>query len=179
MRLKGSKYYRFTQFSVFMLCSIIAPSIWAFSLIISEPEINGMLAMTFPYQTRMGNYHIRLTDPESHFYETSQEIGITLNVSLKDQNSDQITKARTLVRGGIHFDNQQQQLQLVKPKIASLDWVNKSASVNQDLVKQVTRLVGQELPIIILFDIKQITGNALTPTLSGIKVKKQGIEVSF
>lgn len=179
MRLKGLKYYSFSQFGIFMLCSIIAPSIWAFDFMISEPQINRMLALTFPYQARMGNSHISLTDPKPHLYEASQEIGITLNISLKDQISGKTTKAITMVRGGIHFDNQQQQLQLVKPKIASLDWVDKIARVNQDLVKQVTQLVGQDLPIIVLLDIKQLTGNKLTPALSDIKIKKQGIEVSF
>jgi len=179
MRLKGLKYYRFSQFGIFMLCSIIPSSIWAFSLMISEPQINSMLALTFPYQVHMGNSHISLTDPKPHFYEASQEIGITLNISLKDQISGQTTKARTMVRGGIHFDNQQQQLQLVKPKIASLYWVDKSASVNKNLVKQVTQLVGQELPIIVLIDIKQLIGKKLTSALNDIKIKKQGIEVSF
>jgi hypothetical protein len=179
MILKPFKYYRLTQLAIILLCSIIASTIWAFSLVISEAEIHGMLALTFPYQIRMGNNQIRLSDPEPQFYEASQEVGIALNILLKDQNSGQISKARTLVRGGVHFDNQQQQLQLVKPTIVSLDWDNKSANVNQGVVKQLTRIVGQELPIIILVDIKQLTGGTLMPTLSGIKVKKQGIEVSF
>lgn len=179
MRLKGFKFYSLSQFGIFMLCSIVASSVWGFSFMISEPQINTMLALTFPYQTQVGNSHIRLTDPKPHFYETSQEIGITLNISLKDKISSQTTRARTMVRGGIHFDNQQQQLQLVKPKIASLEWVDKPANVNQGLVKQVTHLVGQDLPIIVLIDIKQLTGKKFTPALSDIKIKKHGIEVSF
>lgn len=174
MRLK---YYRFCQFAIFMFFSTIASNTWALSVMISESQINSMLALTFPYQTSMGNSRINLSDPMPHFYEASQEIGITLKISLKDQISGQITKAKTLVRGGIHFDNQQQQLQLVTPKIASLDWVGTSAGVNQDVVDQVTRLVGQELPVIILLDIKQLTGNSLT--LRDIKIIKQGIEVRF
>ncbi|MFO7557834.1 MAG: hypothetical protein R6X10_03305 [Desulfobacterales bacterium] len=179
MRFKRFNYYSLSQFGMFLLCSIIPSTVWAFSFMISEPQINGMLALTFPYQTHMGNSHISLTDPRPYFYEASQEIGIALNISLKDQISGQTAKAVTMVRGGIHFDNQQQQLQLVKPKIARLDWVKPSAGVDQGLVKQVTQLVGQELPIIVLLDIKQLTGNKLTPTLSDIKIKKQGIEVSF
>lgn len=174
MRLKR---YILSQFAIFMLFLIIVSSTWALSLLISEPQINSMLALTFPYQTSMGNSHISLTDPKSHFYKASQEIGITLKISLKDQISGQITKAKTLVRGGVHFDNEQQQLQLVKPKIASLDWMGKSTGVNQDIVDQVTQLVGQDLPIIILLDIKQLVGSSLK--LSSIKIKKKGIEVSF
>lgn len=179
MRLKRPKYYRLSQFSVFILCMNITTSVLAFSFLISEPQIKSMLAMTFPYQTRMGNSHIRLTDPKPYFYEASQEIGITLVISLKDQISGQTTKAITMLRGGIHFDNRQQQLQLVKPKIVSLDWLKKPTGANQDLGKQITQLVGQDLPIIVLFDIKQLTGDAIEPTFSDIRVKRQGIEVSF
>lgn len=177
--LKSFKYYRLAQLAVILLCSLIASTAWAFSLVISKTEIHGMLALTFPYEIGMGESQIRLADPEPKFYEASQEVGIALNILLKDQNSGQISKARTLVRGGVHFDNQKQQLQLVKPTIVSLDWINKSADVNQGMVKQLTRIVGQELPIIILVDIKQLTGSELMPTLSGIKVRKQGLEVSF
>ena len=86
-------------------------------------------------------------------------------------------KAKTLVRGGVHFDNQEQQLQLIKPQIVSLDWAGKPASVHQGLADQVTQLVGRDLPVIILLDIKQLIGKALT--LSDIEIKKHGILVSF
>ena len=179
MRINGLKWCYIGQFGILIFCFIIVSSSWALSVMISEPQIHSILAMTFPYETRLGSSHIRLTDPKPHFYEASQEIGITLNISVKDHTSGETAKARTMVRGGVHFDNQQQQLQLVKPKIASLDWVDKSSNVNQDIFKQVTRLVGQDLPIIVLFDIKQLIGKEITPTLSNIKIKKQGIEVSF
>lgn len=84
-----------------------------------------------------------------------------------------------MLRGGLHFDNQQQQLQLVKPKIVRLDWVEKTASANQDLARQIEQIVGQELPIIVLIDIKQITGKTFTATLSDVKIKNQAIEISF
>jgi hypothetical protein len=179
MRRKGFKYYRLNQIAVFLLCLIFAANVQAFSLLIGESQIQSMLALTFPYQTRVGNSFIRLTEPKPHFYEASQEIGIALKLFLKDQTSGQTTQGSVLVLGGVHFDSQQQLLQLVRPKIASLDWVNPSTGVEQELVKQATQLVGQALPIIILFDIKQMTGDALAPTLSDIRVKKQGIEVIF
>lgn len=179
MQLIKIKYYRFGQLSLFMFCLMVVSNTWALSLIINEPQINNILALTFPYQTQMGSSHISLTDPKPHFYEASQEIGITLNITLKDQAGGQTAKAVTTLRGRIRFDNQEQLLQLVKPKIARLDWSDKSAAVNKDLIKQVTKLVGQELPIIVLFDIKQLTGNKITPVLNDIKIKKGGIEVSF
>jgi hypothetical protein len=60
-----------------------------------------------------------------------------------------------------------------------LDWDDSSTAANKGLVKQVTQLVGQDLPVIVLLDIKQLTGSAFTPTLSDIKVKHSGIEVIF
>ncbi len=179
MRLKGFMSSHFSKVASFLLCSIVASTAWAFSFLIGEPQINSVLSLTFPYETRMGDSQVKLSDPVPHFYESTQEIGIALNISLKDQSSGQTAKAKSLIRGGIRFDNQQQQLQLVKPKLVSLDWDKKSAAANQDLVKQVTQLVGQDLPVIVLLDIKQLTGNAFAPTLSDIKVKKTGIEVSF
>ena len=168
-----------SQVSILILCLITASSAWAFGFLINESQVNNMLALTFPYEASIGSNAISLSNPQPHFYETSQEIGITLNVSLKDQTTGQVVKAKTTVRGGIHFDNQQQQLQLIKPRIDSLDWVDKSAVGNQNLIDQVSQFVGQDLPLIVLLDVKQLTGNAFSPTLSSIKIKDQGIEINF
>jgi len=179
MRRYGHQNSRFRQVSTLIFCLITASSAWAFGFIINESQVNNMLALTFPYETRIGNNSISLSSPQPHFYESSQEIGITLNISLKDQASGKVVNAKTMVRGGIHFDNQQQQLQLVKPRIDSFDWADKSAAGNQNLIEQVSQLVGQDLPLIVLLDIKQLTGNAFTPALSSIKIKNQGIEINF
>lgn len=179
MRFKGIILSHYYKIGAFLIASFIASSAWAFGFMIGEPQINTMLGLTFPYETRMGQSHITLSDPKPHFYEKTQEVGVALSISLKDVANGQTAKAKTLVKGGIRFDNKAQQLQLVKPKIASLDWDESSKSTNQDLVKQVKQLVGQDLPVIVLLDIKQLTGSAFTPTLSDIKVKHSGIEVIF
>ena len=179
MRRIAQQYYCFSQISILLLCLITASSAWAFGFLINESQVNNMLALTFPYETRIGNNAISLSDPQPHFYESSQEIGITLNISLKDQTSGQLVKATTMLRGGIHFDNQQQQLQLIKPRVERLDWVDKAAASDQNLIKQVSQLVGQDLPLIVLLDIKQLLGDAFTPTLNSIKIKDQGIEINF
>ena len=179
VQLKRVMASKLSRVCAFLLASFIATASWAFGFMIGESQINSMLALTFPYETRMGESRIKLSNPKPHFYAQSQEVGITLNISLKDETSGQTAKAKALVKGGIRFDNKAQQLQLVKPKIASLDWQDKSAGANKALVKQVTQLVGQDLPVIVLLDIKQLTGSAMTPTLSDIKVKTSGIEVLF
>lgn len=179
MQLKGIITSQRSKLCVFLVTSVIAVGAWAFGFMIGESQVNTMLGLTFPYETRMGENHITLSDPKPHFYEKSQEIGIGLNILLKDLTSGESAKANALVKGGIRFDNKAQQLQLVKPKIVSLDWQDSSAAANKDLVKQVTQFVGQDLPVIVLLDIKQLTGSAFTPTLSDIKVKSAGIEVLF
>lgn len=179
IQLKRVMASRLSSVSAFLLASFIATACWAFGFTIGESQINSMLALTFPYETRMGESHIKLSNPKPHFYEQSQQVGITLNISLKDETSGQTAKAKALVKGGIRFDNKAQQLQLVKPSIASLDWQDQSSGANQELAKQVTQLVGQDLPVIVLLDIKKLTGSTMTPTLSDIKVKASGIEVLF
>ncbi|UZE95360.1 hypothetical protein [Alkalimarinus alittae] len=179
MQFKGILFSRTHKISVFLLASFIATATWAFGFMIGESQVNAMLAMTFPYETRMGENYIRLTEPKPYFYEKTQQVGIALNISLKDVASGQTANAKTLIKGGIRFDNKAQQLQLVKPQIASLDWQDATAGVNKDLLNQVTQLVGQDLPVIVLLDIKQLTGSAFTPTLSDINVKRSGIEVIF
>lgn len=169
----------FTQMSVLIITLCLASTVGAFGFIIGEAQVNAMLGMTFPYKTQVGNNHITLSEPKPHFYEKTQQVGIALNISLKDRMSGQIMEAKTLVKGGIRFDNKAQQLQLIKPQVASLDWQGDTTASNDAMVKQVSQLVGQDLPVIVLLDIKQLTGNALTPTLSAVNVKKAGIEVVF
>ncbi len=179
MLFKGFRFSQAHKIVVLISASLLASVVCAFGFMIGESQVNAMLEMTFPYETRMGENHITLSEPKPHFYEKSQEVGIALNISLKDVVSGQTAKAKALVKGGIRFDNKAQQLQLVKPKIASLDWLGSSAAADKDLVNQVTQLVGQDLPVIVLLDIKQLTGSAFTPTLSDINVKRSGIEVVF
>ena len=174
-----TQFSRLAQRGLLLSCLILAPCVWAFGLMISEQQINGMLALSFPYETKMASNQITLSDPKPQFYEASQEIGVELNVALKDLVSGKVAKAKTLIRGGVRFDNKQQQLQLVKPKIVSLDWSDKSLAANQDWVDQVKKLVGQDLPVIVLLDVKQITGNAFAPTLSDVKIRAQGLELIF
>lgn len=168
-----------TKSGLLVLLMMLATYSWAFSFMIKEPQINSVLSLTFPYETQMGNNRIRLTNPQPHFYESSQEIGITLKIAISDPVTAQTAQAKTMLRGGIRFDSKNQQLQLVKPKIASLDWIDKPSGENQDIVNQVTQLVGQDMPVIVLLDVKQLTGNTFTPSLSDIKIKQQGIEVTF
>ncbi|MFD2229517.1 hypothetical protein [Alkalimarinus sediminis] len=179
MGLKGITVLQGSKITVALLVSVLSVGAWAFSFMIGESQLNTVLGLTFPYETRMGESHVTLSDPKPHFYESSQQIGITLNIALKDMTSGKTAKAKTLIKGGIRFDNKAQQLHLVKPKIASLDWDGASPEANKDLVKQVSQLVGQDLPVIVLLDIKQLTGSAFTPVLSDIKVKQAGIEVIF
>jgi hypothetical protein len=179
MRRNKHQRYFLKQISILILYVMTASSAWAFGFIINESQVNNVLALTFPYKTQIGGSAITLSNPHPHFYETSQEVGITLNISFKDQASGQTVKAKAMLRGGIKFDNKQQQLQLIKPRIDSLEWADKSISDNKNLIDQVSQLVGQDLPLIVLLDIKQLTGDAFTPTLSSIKVKQQGIEINF
>lgn len=175
---------RANRFNTILLVSFsfllgIASDAGALNVAISKSQIRSLLSVTFPFQTRLGSSALFLSDPIPHLYAASQEIGITLNILVQNQESGKRARARTMVRGGLHFDSRQQQLQLVKPKIVRLDWVEKSTGTNADLAKQIEQIVGRELPLIVLIDIKQLTGKAFTASLKDVRVTDQAIEIGF
>ena len=175
---------RVNRFSIILLIffSLLmggVPDAGALDVAISKSQIRSLLSVTFPFQTRLGSSVLLLSDPIPHLYATSQEIGITLNILIQDQESSKKAKARTMVRGGLRFDKQQQQLQLIKPKLVRLDWVNKPAAGDQNLAEQIEQIVGKELPVIVLIDIKQLTGKSFTANLKDVKVTEQAIEIRF
>jgi len=150
----------------------------AFSYIISETQINNVLKLTFPYQTRIGSSQINLTDPQPLFYTSTQEMGLTIHISMKEENKPDIS-ARASLRGGIQFDNKQQQLQLVRPKIEKLSWIDTPKQNQKQLTDMLEQWIGQDLPVIVLLDIRQLTGSAFTPALRDVKVRNNGVEVVF
>jgi hypothetical protein len=159
-----------------LLLQFLPLTVFAFSYIVSETQINNVLKLTFPYQTRMGNSQINLTDPQPLFYAATQEMGLTIHISMKEGDQPDIT-ARASLKGGIQFDKKQQQLHLVRPKIENLSWINPPKQDQKHLRDMLEQRIGQELPLIVLLDIKQLTNNIFTPTLSDIKVRDNGVEV--
>jgi hypothetical protein len=174
---KNKRSYR-AESLLALLLTFLPLVAFGLSIIVSESQINEVLKLTFPYQTRIGSNQINLTDPHPRFYAATQEMGLTVHISMQEGIDPEISATASL-RGGIHFDQNQQQLQLVRPKIEKLSWLVPPGQNRKQLTDMLEQRIGQELPVIVLLDIKQLTGNYFTPALKDLKVRNNGIEVMF
>jgi len=176
MNKKNHSYW--VKILLALLLPVLPLTAFGFSYIVSEAQINNVLKLTFPYQTQMGGSQINLTDPQPLFYASTQEMGVTVHISMKEENKSEISAIASL-RGGIQFDNKQQQLQLVRPKIENLSWADPPKQNQKRMTSMLEQWTGKDLPVIVLLDIKQLTNSAFTPDLRDIKVMDNGIEVIF
>jgi hypothetical protein len=161
-----------------ILLPILPLTALGLSYIISENEINNVLKLTFPYETRMGSSQLKLENPYPLFYASTQEMGLKIHISMKEENKPDISASAAL-RGGIQFDSKLQQLQLVRPIIENLSWIEPPKEDQKHLAKRLEQWIGKDLPVIVLLDIKQLSNSVFTPTLNDVKVKDNGVEVMF
>jgi hypothetical protein len=175
------KYIRFyiALLSLSILCTFWIQSAGAFSFILSKEQIDTILTETFPYRLSAGSMEVVMSDPSATLLQKEQKLALALSLNLKDLTTKEQMKARAHINGNLAFDKGSQQIQLVKPQIKDFKVIQGKSSPAGPTLEQINQVLGKELPVIILIDIKQFSGGFPVPSVSSITVVKNGIEVTF
>ncbi len=160
-----------------MTAIILSLPALAFDMVLGKQELSALLNLVFPYQSQIGQWEVRLSNPQPEFHAGQQSISLAVNVDVKEQH--QTLKAWGKVGGTLKYDSHTRQLQLIKPQL--LDFKVKQGNIEglQPMVEELKANIRQQLPIIVLLDLQQLHPgmSAFNPT--GVRVVDEGVALEF
>lgn len=149
----------------------------AFEITLAEPQINNMLALSFPIKQSYQGFELTFSDPKVSLVSSSNSIVIKA-VILAEQDGQKLRAIASAI-GQIHYDRQQQVIQIIKPSLREFTLLDNSIGQSQAVIDSLKQAIGQQLPMIFLLDVKQI--NQIFPGLQpkDIKISENGLVISL
>ncbi len=148
----------------------------AFGIVINDQQVTGLMSVMFPIRQTMGAWQVTLLNPVPEFHPGQQQVALAVDMQL--QEGPRQAKAWGKVSGQLAFDRKLQQLHLVRPKLVDFEVRGGDIEDAQPVLDGLKQYIGQDLPVIVLFDVKQMNlGLPLNPT--AINVVNKGIAIEF
>ncbi|WP_020410184.1 hypothetical protein [Hahella ganghwensis] len=148
----------------------------AFGIVISDQQVAGLMSAVFPVKQTMGVWQVTFLNPVPEFHPGQQQVALAVDVQLEEG----LNQARGWgkVSGQLAFNKELQQLHLVRPRLVDFEVREGDVENAGPLIDGLRRYIGQDLPVIVLFDVKQMNlGLPLNP--KAINVVNKGISIEF
>ena len=159
---------------VIWLCTT-AYNTQALDMVINREQMLFAMQPFFPYPLAVGGWQVSLTNPDLAF--SAKEQKITLNLLMDVTSGQEKMQLAGQINGQVAFDASTQKLQLINPKMESLKVLSGHISNSQESLDAIKRTFGQELPIIVLLDLKQLGMAMFKP--SRITIVNNGVAISL
>lgn len=166
-----------TRLVSLVMVLLLSPMSRAAGLTISKEQMMLAIAPFFPYPVALGAYQVKLKNPDLGFLAKDQSM--SLDVDMEVASGKEKMNLAAAVRGQVAFDPKTQQLQLVKPRVEKLNVLSGQISGMDDILYRVRSLFGRELPVIVLFDIKQLSGGMAMFTPNSLTIVENGVSIQF
>ncbi|OZG75403.1 hypothetical protein BTA51_03225 [Hahella sp. CCB-MM4] len=167
---------KYVAFVILLLMGSWASFSQAFGIVINDQQVTGLMSAVFPVRQTMGTWQVTLLNPVPEFLPGQQQVALAVDMQL--QEGERQAKAWGKVSGQLAFDKKLQQLHLVRPKLVDFEVRGGDIEDAQPVLDGLRQYVGQDLPVIVLFDVKQMNlGLPLNPT--AINVVNKGIAIEF
>jgi len=100
----------------------------------------------------------------------------TLITAVKD---GQTLRAIASVEGGVNYNKNLQQIEIIKPRLLSFNILDNSIAQSEQAIEMVKQAVGQQMPMIFLVDLQQL--NQLFPGLQpkDLVITEQGLLITL
>ncbi len=154
---------------------VAASNTQAVEIVVSREQMLFAMQPFFPYPLVVGGWQISLTEP--NLVLSSNDQMITLEVLMDVTSGVEKMQLAGSINGQAAFDASTQKLQLINPKMESLKVLSGHISNAQASLDTLRRSVGQELPIIVLLDLKQLGLSMFKP--SRIHIVDNGIAINL
>ena len=165
-----------TRLVSLVMVLLLSPMSRAAGLTISKEQM--MLAIAPFSHTRWRLVRIRLLkNPDLGFLAKDQSM--SLDVDMEVASGKEKMNLAAAVRGQVAFDPKPSSFQLVKPRVEKLNVLSGQISGMDDILYQVRSLFGRELPVIVLFDIKQLSGGMAMFTPNSLTIVENGVSIQF
>ncbi len=160
--------------------TLLATSVFpaqALDVELGRPQIQLLLNSVFPHQQSFGQWQVEFTHPYPGFQASQQKISLGVNVNVNDQQRS--AKANGTITGQLRFNPQTQELQLIKPALTQFNVTEGDPQLQQQLRSSFAQQLGQHMPLIVLFDIKNVLGNNTFLQPKGVSVIEDGLSIQF
>ena len=149
----------------------------AFEITLAEQQINGMLALSFPVKQSYQGFDLTFSDPKVSLKSSTNSIALK-SVILAEQNGQKL-RAIASAQGQVYYNRQQQVIEIIKPSLVEFTVLDNSIEQSEIAIDSLKQVIGQQLPMIFLLDVKQI--NQLFPGLQpkDIVIRDNGLVISL
>jgi len=156
----------------FVLCGgAFASQVLAYSVEITEAEMQTMVAAVFPVSQQSGLVDATFSDPRVRI-TSRQRIRLSLACQIKMPMQSAVM-GRATIEGELHFDAQRGEFQLRYPALVSVNFATLPAEYNELVKGVISTVTEQQLPIVVLYrlDDKDLRQAMARRVLRGIVVK--------
>ncbi len=155
-----------------LLCAFQAQ---AFGIVINERQISALMTSVFPIKHAMGAWQVTLSNPVPGFLPAEQKVALAVDLQLLE--GGQQARGWGKVSGRLSFNKELQQLHLVRPQLVEFEVREGNVENAKPMIDSLQQYVGKDLPVIVLFDVKDLGLPMMNPT--AINVVKGGIAIEF
>jgi hypothetical protein len=165
--------------AVTMLLGLLLASLpsHAMMLVVNGPQMQTMMAGFFPHTQQFASWQVVLSEPVPEFFAAKQAVALAVNMRVSE--GGRLANAWGKISGQLAYNPNNQQLQLIKPKLVEFDVKDGDKELGKQLRTHLGAQIGQSLPIIVLFDVKQMGGAASWIKPNSVKVVSDGIAIDF
>lgn len=149
----------------------------ATEIVLTREQVQLAMRPFFPYPLVIGSAKVTLRNPDLVFMQNKQAIRLGLLMDVLD-GGEKMQLAGTLM-GTVNFDPQTQKIQLIEPVIEKLDVVSGRVSYAEQVINTLKQNIGQSAPVIVLFDLKQLTGGMEFISIKKLRIADNGIALLF
>jgi len=160
-----------------ILLAFFCTRLQAFNITLSETQFNSMLQAGFPVRQQYQDFVITCSNPNTAFMGKTQSVMLkTLITAVKD---GQTLRAIASVEGGVNYNKNLQQIEIIKPRLLSFNILDNSIAQSEQAIEMVKQAVGQQMPMIFLVDLQQL--NQLFPGLQpkDLVITEQGLLITL
>jgi hypothetical protein len=170
-------FFRHISFICLFLFTLVGFNARAFEITLAEQQINSMLAVSFPVKQSYQGFDLTFSDPKVRLISSSNSIAIK-TVILAEQNGQKLRAIASAI-GQVHYNKQQQVIEIIKPSLSEFSILDNSIDQSQAVIDSLKQVIGQQLPMIFLLDVKQI--NQLFPGMQpkDIIINENGLVISL
>lgn len=162
---------------LFLSVGIVTLPAFGVTFTISEKDINSMVQKAFPQKKQYQGANIFFSDPIVSLDGLEHTIRIQTTITaIREQ---QLVKAVGELSGQLYYDPIDYQLQLKKPALSEFKVIESTMEDANTMIRGMRDVVGQSLPLIVLFDLEQYDLGFGTIRPESIEIKQRKLVISL
>ena len=155
----------------------VSVSSHALQITLSESQLTGMLAATFPLTRNYEGINVSFSKPSIKL--SAVDDSMSINTYIVAQHQGQLLRANGTIKGRIEYDPRSKELHVIKPTLSEFTLIDNQISEAEQALEVVKNSVGKNLPMILLVDFTQFDMGFFQAVPKKIDIVEQGVTLYF